>query len=83
MEIQKMDLFNTFKYYFQNTFEQGSLGLSFVEFFTIIVSFIIALFIRGVFAKIVVSKIKRIVQKTGNKIDDHLFDTLSPPLKLF
>ena len=82
MEIQKMDLFNTFKYYFQNTFEQGSLGLSFVEFFTIIVSFIIALFIRGVFAKIVVSKIKRIVKKTGNKIDDHLFDTLSPPLKL-
>ena len=82
MVIQKMDLFNTFAHYFQNTFEQGSLGLSILEFFTIIISFILALFIRGVFAKIIVSKIKKVVKKTGNKIDDHLFDTLSPPLKL-
>ena len=29
----------------------------------------------------IVSKIKKIAQKTGNKIDDHLFDALSPPLK--
>ena len=61
--------------------EQGSLGLSLIEIFILIFSLVVALIIRGLFAKIVVSKIKKIVQKTGNLIDDQVFDSLSPPLK--
>ena len=57
------------------------MGLSITEILTIIFSFILALIIRGFFAKIIVSKIKKVVQKTGNKVDDRLFDTLAPPFK--
>tara|TARA_X000000368_G_scaffold332808_1_gene269995 strand:- start:529 stop:1617 length:1089 start_codon:yes stop_codon:yes gene_type:complete len=76
-----MEIFNNFKNYFHYTFEQGSLGLSIAEFLIIITSFVLALLIRGLFAKLIVSKIKKVVRKTGNKVDDNLFDTLAPPLK--
>ena len=76
-----MELFVKFKNYIQYSLEQGSLGLSIIEILTIIFSFILALLVRGFFAKILVSKIKKIVQKTGNKVDDRLFDTLAPPFK--
>lgn len=76
-----MELFNNFKIYFQYALEQGSLGLSITEFLIIITSFVLALLIRGLFAKLIVSKIKKIIKKTGNKVDDQLFDTLAPPLK--
>ena len=81
MVVLNMEIFNNFKNYFQNTLEKGSLGLSIGEFLIIIASFVLALLIRGLFAKLIVSKIKKIVKKTGNKVDDHLFDTLAPPLK--
>ena len=76
-----MEFFIKFKNYIQYSFEQGSLGLSITEILTIIFSFILALLIRGFFAKLIVSKIKKVVQKTGNKVDDRLFDTLAPPFK--
>ena len=37
--------------------------------------------VRSYFARFVVSKIKKFVHKTGNKIDDTLFDALFSPLK--
>ena len=77
-----MDIFLKFINYLKYTFEQGALGLSITEMLFIIVSFVLAIFIRGFFAKIIVNKIKKLVQKTGNKVDDHLFDTLAPPLKI-
>jgi MscS family membrane protein len=76
-----MEILVKFKNYIQNTFEQGAFGLSILEVITIIGSFVLALVIRGLFAKIIVSKIKKVIQKTGNKVDDHLFDSLAPPLK--
>jgi MscS family membrane protein len=76
-----MEFFINLKNYILNTLEQGSLGLSLFEILTITVSFIFALIVREIFAKMIVSKIKKIAQKTGNKIDDKLFDVLSPPLK--
>ena len=77
-----MVFFNKFKNYFLQTFEQGALGLSLSEIFIIIISIIIAIIIRGLFAKMIVFKIKKIVLKTGNNIDDRLFDALAPPLKI-
>ena len=76
-----MNIFIKFKNYIIYAFEQGSLGLSLIELFIILFSFVFALVIRGFFAKLIVSKIKKIVKKTGNKIDDQLFDALSSPLK--
>ena len=77
-----MEILSKFKNYLIYTIEQGSLGLSITEILTILISFILALFLRTFFAKIIVSKIKKIVKKTGSKVDDHLFDALAPPLKI-
>ena len=76
-----MEIITKFKSYLLDTFAQGSLGLSLVEIISIITFFVIAIVVRGFFAKIIVIKIKKIVHKTGNKVDDQLFESLSPPLK--
>ena len=77
-----MDIINLFKEYFLDVFKKGILGLSIIELSLIFLSFFIAIIIRTFFAKIIVFKIKKIVHKTGNKIDDHLFESLAPPLKI-
>ena len=76
-----MDLIINFKRYIFKTFDQGSLGLSLIEIIAIIAFFILAVIIRGLFAKIILSKIKKVIKRTGNKVDDQLFDSLSSPLK--
>ena len=76
-----MEILIKFKNYIIKTFDQGSFGLSILEIITFIAFLILAVIIRGLFAKIVVLKIKKVVKKTGNKIDDQLFDALSSPLK--
>ena len=76
-----MEILTKFKNYIFTTIDQGSLGLSLPEVLVIIAFSFLAIVIRGLFAKLIVSKIKKIIQRTGNKIDDSLFDALSPPLK--
>ena len=76
-----MEILTKFKNYIFTTIDQGSLGLSLPEVLVIIVFTFLAIFIRGLFAKLIVSKIKKIIQRTGNKVDDKLFDALSSPLK--
>jgi len=75
-----MDLF---KEYFLNAFHNGILGISLNNWLIIITLFIIALLIRGLFAKIFVIKIKKIIKKSVNQIDDKLFESLIPPLRFF
>ena len=82
MTINLMEISKIIKQYFIDVLEKGSLGLSLGEIAVLIISLILAFIIRGLFANILVSKIKKIIQKTGNKIDDQLFDSLAPPLKL-
>lgn len=77
-----MNIFVKFINYLKHTFEHGAFGLSIPEILIIITSFILAIFLRGFFAKFIVTKIKKLIQKTGNKVDDRLFDTLAPPLKI-
>ena len=81
MVIQIMEILTKLKNYITNTFDQGSLGLSLLEVITVLAFFILAIIIRGLFAKIIVLKIKKVIQKTGNKVDDQLFDALASPLK--
>ena len=76
-----MEILLLFKKYLLDILNKGSLGLSLIEILLIILSLFIAIIIRTLFARIIVFKIKKIIHKTGNKIDDHLFDSLSPPLK--
>ena len=78
-----MDFYNKFIDYFKYSLEKGSLGLSVYEILLILASFLLALILRGFFAKIFISKLKKIILKTGNKVDDHLFEAMAPPLKVF
>ena len=57
-------------------------GLSFLEFIIIFSSLFLALVIRSFFSKLIVKKIRLIVEKTNNKIDDSIFESLIPPIKL-
>tara|TARA_B100000965_G_C19581722_1_gene753872 strand:+ start:708 stop:1811 length:1104 start_codon:yes stop_codon:yes gene_type:complete len=63
-------------------FENGVFGISLNDLGIITISIILALLIRGIFARILVSKVKKVVKKTSNTIDDKLFDALIPPFKL-
>tara|TARA_B100001059_G_C17808837_1_gene570914 strand:+ start:76 stop:1167 length:1092 start_codon:yes stop_codon:yes gene_type:complete len=77
-----MEILIKFKSYIINTFNQASLGLSLSEIVAIIFFFVLAVITRGLFAKIIISKIKKLIQKTGNSVDDKLFEALSSPLKI-
>ncbi len=77
-----MDIFTKFQGYIFDTFNRGSLGLTLTELIFILSASVIAILARGFFAKFIVLKIKKFVYKTGNKIDDQLFDALASPLKL-
>jgi MscS family membrane protein len=63
-------------------FSDGVFGLSLGNLAIIFVCIIVSLLIRSVVARVLVSKVKKIVSKTGNKIDDKLFDALVPPFRL-
>lgn len=77
-----MEFFIKLKNYILLTLDQGFMGLTYIEIFLIILSFIFAIIIRSFFARIIISKIKKIIKKTGNTVDDRLFDSLVPPLKI-
>ena len=60
----------------------GVFGISLIDIGIVLFAIFCSLLLRGVFANILVSRVKSLVQKTGNKIDDSLFDALVPPFKL-
>tara|TARA_X000000950_G_scaffold175784_1_gene213635 strand:+ start:1485 stop:2579 length:1095 start_codon:yes stop_codon:yes gene_type:complete len=63
-------------------FNDGVFGISLGDLTIIFLSLIIALLIRSIVARVLVNKVKNIVSKTGNKIDDKLFEALVPPFRL-
>jgi MscS family membrane protein len=77
-----MRIIENFFFQIKSVFLNGVLGLTFLEFGIIFTAFIFAMLIRGLFAKIVVKKIKLLVLKTSNSIDDNVFDSLISPIKL-
>ncbi len=77
-----MNLIENFYNQILNVFSDGVFGISLLNLTIIIVSIIFALLVRGLVAKILLNKVKIIISKTGNKIDDKLFEALLPPLRL-
>ena len=63
-------------------FIDGVFGVSLGNIAIIFVCIIISLLIRSFVARVLVNKVKKIVSKTGNKIDDKLFEALVPPFRL-
>ena len=77
-----MDTFNKFYLIVKETFKSGVFGISVFEFFLIFLSIFFSIILRSFFANLIIDKLKKIIKKTGNKIDDNLFNSLSSPLKL-
>ena len=77
-----MNIFNDIIEQIQFVFSQGVLGIGLMDLAFIILASIFAIIVRSLFAKIVIKRIKAIIVKTGNNIDDALYDALIPPLKL-
>ena len=77
-----MQLLDSFYNQLKEVLEKGVFGINLMDLFIIIIAVIFALIIRGIFANIIVSKLKKIVKKTSTNLDDSLFDALIPPFKL-
>ena len=77
-----MDLFKNFNSQIIKVFSDGVFGISLGDFAVIIIAIILSLLIRSVVARVLVNKVKSLVSKTGNKIDDKLFEALVPPFRL-
>ena len=77
-----MDLINNFFTQVLKVFNDGVFGISLGNLSIIFASIILSLVIRSAVARIIVNKVKKLVSKTGNKIDDKLFEALLPPFRL-
>ncbi len=77
-----MNFFENLYLQIKNVFSDGVFGISLGDLAIIVFSIIISLLVRSVVARILVNKVKNIVTKTGNKIDDKLFEALVPPFRL-
>jgi MscS family membrane protein len=77
-----MNFFQSFFLQIENIFINGVFGYSLYEIFFIIFFFLFAIVLRGFFARIIINKLKKIILKTSNRVDDQVFDTLIPPLKI-
>ncbi len=77
-----MNLIENFYEQIVRVFSDGVFGISLGNLAIIFLFIIISLLIRSFVARVLVNKVKKIVSKTGNKIDDKLFEALVPPFKL-
>jgi len=77
-----MSLINEFLDLSKEVFNNGIFGISLYNFGIFVLSIIFAILIRSFFASLIVSKLKKMIKKTSNTIDDSLFDSLIPPIKL-
>ena len=77
-----METFSLIRNYFFSSINIESLGLTFGEIALIVILIVLSILVRGIFAKIVVLKVKKLVLKSTNLVDDQIFDSLAPPLKI-
>ena len=77
-----MILIEEFYTQINNVLINGVFGMSIYDLGSILFLIIFAILTRSIFANLIVSKVRKIIQKTTNQIDDNLFNALAPPLKL-
>ena len=77
-----MEFINNFYSQITRVFSDGVFGISLPNLSIILISIIASLLVRSIVARVLVNKVKKIVSKTGNKVDDKLFEALVPPFRL-
>ena len=68
--------------YIATVWNEGDYGLTYGEIITSVVIIVIALMVRGLFARIVVASIMRVASGTKTRMDDALVNSISTPLKI-
>ncbi len=76
-----MDTLNNFINLFLDVWKQGVGGVNFSGVFLAIVIFLIFLLFRGLFAKIIITRLEKFVSKSTNKFDNKLVEALEGPVK--
>ena len=67
--------------FIQNFFYKISFGFQLSQIFIFFILLLIAILFNTMIANFVVNRLKNLVNKTGNTIDDKLYDALVPPCK--
>jgi len=76
-----MEAINRFKELFLEVWSQGVFGLNASDIIVGIIIFLIFYVLRRLFARFVISKLSKIVNKTSNKIDNTVVGVIEGPLK--
>ena len=76
-----MEAINRFKELFLEVWSQGVFGLNASDIIVGIIIFLIFYVLRRLFARFVISRLSKIVNKTSNKIDNTVVEVIEGPLK--
>jgi len=76
-----MEAINRFKELFLEVWNKGVFGLNASDIIVGIIIFLIFYVLRRLFARFVISKLSKIVNKTSNKIDNTVVEVIEGPLK--
>ena len=76
-----MEAINRFKELFLEVWSQGVFGLNASDIIVGIIIFLIFYVLRRLFARFVINKLSKIVNKTSNKIDNTVVEVIEGPLK--
>ena len=78
-----MDIFENFSTLFLEVWKKGILG---VDIFQILIGlgiFLIFLLFRGLISKVIIGRLKKMAQKTTNKLDDTFVQAMEGPARFF
>ncbi len=76
-----MEAINSFKELFSEVWNEGIFGLNASEIIIGFIIFLIFYVLRRLFARFIISKLNKLVNKTSTKIDNTIVDVIEGPLK--
>ena len=76
-----MEVLNNFKNLFLSVWDQGILGIDFLEIIIGLVIFLIFLVFRGLISKLIIKKLELISKRTTNKLDDTFVKAMQGPAR--
>ncbi len=76
-----MGVLNNFKDLFLSVWDQGILGINFLEIIIGLLIFLIFLVFRGLISKLVIKKLELISKRTTNKLDDTFVKAMQGPAR--
>ena len=76
-----MEVLNNFKNLFLSVWDQGIMGINFLEIIIGLAIFFIFLIFRGLISKLIIKKLELISKRTTNKLDDTFVKAMQGPAR--